>query len=167
MSAGFLDRVRFRELAEREARVSGSVPLSACPRLRELVEPGPAEIDASLACTRHESGIPLVSGQVDARLAMRCRRCLEPLAVRVRAPLKLAVVADETQLVPATFEAFIAEDGTGRLADLVEEEILLGLPAYPVHERAGECGEVAARVLEHARPAHEPGAFDLLRNLKT
>ena len=166
MSVGFLDRVRFRELAERGARVSGSVPLSALAQLRELVEGEPAEIDATLGVTWHDSGVPLVSGEVDARLAMRCQRCLDPVSIRVRTHVKLAVVTNETQLVPEEYEAFIATEGVGRLADLVEEEILLALPDYPLHDNVKECGELAARVQELGKTAREPGAFDVLRNLK-
>jgi uncharacterized protein len=166
MSAGFLDRVRFRELAERGVRISGSVPLSACARLRDLVEPEPAEIVASLALARQESGIALVRGEVDASLAMRCQRCLDAVALSVKAQMKLAVVENETQLVPDDFEMYVCVDGAGRLADLVEEEILLALPDYPTHATLEECGELARSLLEPARAPREGSPFDVLRNLK-
>src|SRR4030095_13505468 len=105
--------------------------------------------------------------QVDAELAMPCQRCLDRVPVRVQAELKLAVVADETQLVPDEFEPFISTDGLGRLADLVEGEILLSLPEYPVHESLQQCGELVVRVLELERPPHEHSAFEVLRKLKT
>jgi len=70
-----------------------------------------------------DSGVVLVRGEVSAELAMPCQRCLDRIPIHVQTELKLAVVADETQLVPDLYEPFIATDGVGRLADLVEEEI--------------------------------------------
>lgn len=166
MPVGFLDRVRFHELSERGARVSGTLALEACPRLVGLVEPAPAIIEAQLTLTVQIGGVPLVRGDIDAHLAMRCQRCLEAMPLRVRSELKLAIVADETQLVPEGYEAFIATDGTGRLADLVEEEILLALPDYPVHGSIEECGELVARVLELEQQEKEPSPFEVLRQLK-
>jgi uncharacterized protein len=167
MPAGLLDRVRFRELAERGARVSGRVPLTACPRLAALVAPEPADIVASVGLQMHGSGVPGVSGEVEAQLAMPCQRCLEAVAVHVHAPLKLAVVSDGTQPVPDDAEPYISPDGVGRLADLVEEEILLSLPDYPAHASLEECGEVAKRIVQLEQAPHEPRGFELLRNLKT
>ena len=167
MPVGFLDRVRFLDLAQRGAQVAGRVPLTSCARLAEVVEAESAEINASLTLSRHDSGVAIVRGHVDAELAMPCQRCLDRVPIRVQAELKLAVVADETQLVPDEFEPFIATDGLGRLADLVEEEILLSLPEYPVHESLQQCGELVARVLELEQPPHERSAFDVLRKLKT
>ena len=166
MPVGLLDRVRFLDLAQRGAQVAGRVPLSSCARLAELVEPEPAEIHASLNLSRHDSGVAIVRGQVDAELAMSCQRCLDRVPIHVQAELKLAIVADETQLVPDEFEPFIATEGVGRLADLVEEEIILSLPDYPVHESLQQCGELVARVLElEQAPREHP--FDVLRRLKT
>jgi len=167
MPVGLLDRVRFNELAERGARVAGRVPLTSCPRLAELVEPDAAEISASLTLSRHDSGVVLVRGEVSAELAMPCQRCLDRIPIHVQTELKLAVVADETQLVPDLYEPFIATDGVGRLADLVEEEILLSLPEYPVHENVQECGELAARVLQAEPAPRERSPFEVLRTLKT
>jgi uncharacterized protein len=167
MPVGLLDRVRFVDLAQRGAQVAGRVPFDACARLAALVEPEPAEIEASLILSRHDSGVAVVRGRVDATLAMRCQRCLDSVPIRVQAEMKLAVVTDETQLVPDEYEPYIATEGVGRLADLVEEEILLSLPDYPVHESVQQCGELVARVLELEQPAHERSAFDVLRKLKT
>jgi uncharacterized protein len=155
------------DLAQRGARVAGRVPLSSCARLAELIEPEPAgdPRDPHPVATRQRR-IAIVRGQVDAELAMPCQRCLDRVPIRVQSELKLAIVADETQLVPDEFEPFIATEGLGRLADLVEEEILLSLPEYPVHESVQQCGELVARVLElEQTPREHP--FDVLRRLKT
>ena len=167
MPAGLLDRVRFQELAERGAQLTGTVPLTACPRLAALVAPEPAEISVSLVVSEHSTGVPVVRGEIDAELAMACQRCLESVPVRLHASMKLAIVSDGTQPVPDDLEPFISRDGVGRLADLVEEEILLSLPEYPVHASMDECGEVAARLLQLEQAQHQPRGFELLRNFKT
>jgi uncharacterized protein len=166
MPAGLLDRVRFQELAERGAQLSARIALAACPRLAALVAPEPAEITASLVVSEHSTGVPIVRGEVDAELAMSCQRCLDSIPVRVHAPMKLAIVSDGTQPIPEDFEPFISRDGIGRLADLVEEEILLSLPEYPVHASLKDCGEVAARLLQQEQAPQEPHGFELLRNFK-
>lgn len=166
MSIGFEQRVRFREVADRGAEVSGCVPLAACTRLAQRVESAPAHIAATLRLALREGAI-VVAGTIEAELALPCRRCLEPLALRIQGPIKLAILADETQLAPEGCEPFLAPDGEGRLADLVEEELLLALPEYPEHARPGDCGLLARRLTEHAPPEDEGRPFRVLRDLKT
>jgi DUF177 domain-containing protein len=167
MPVGLLDRVRFHELAERGVQVTGGVPLSACPRLAVLATADSGAIDASLVVSRHDSGVPLVRGEVNAALSMPCQRCLDPVDVPVHVTMKLAVVTDETQLIPDGSEPYISADGVGRLADLVEEELLLALPDYPVHESMQACGELVNSVLEHEQTPQARNPFAVLRDLKS
>jgi uncharacterized protein len=57
----------------------------------------------------------------------------------------------EAATVPAELETALAPDGRLKLADLVEEELLLALPAAPRHA-AGQCPAARQETRESATP---------------
>jgi uncharacterized metal-binding protein YceD (DUF177 family) len=67
---------------------------------------------------------------------------------------QVMVVADDTEEVPGGFDPVIGDPERLSVTDLVEEQILLGMPLVPMHEDAAECGESAAG--EHIVAAEAP-----------
>ena len=57
---------------------------------------------------------------------------------------QLAVVTDDTEDVPGGFEPVLGDPERLSVTDLIEEQLLLGLPLVPVHATAAQCGAVAA-----------------------
>jgi len=73
---------------------------------------------------------------------------------------RVAILANEREAdsVPKELETVHAPDDRIRVADLVEEELLLTLPLVPLHESAEECQTVQDEVptpAEEAAPAPE------------
>lgn len=86
----------------------------------------PAENDAVLARGHVETEVPLI-----------CQRCMEPMTQRVVAQPEILFVRPQqaTALTQQGIEV-IAVEGRIDLRHLLEDELLLGLPMIPMHDRA-------------------------------
>jgi len=144
------DRVDPWRFAELGRELTGRVVLAGLARLaRSLVSGG--EADYELRFDRNADGRAVVEGHVAAELHVRCQRCLGPMVVAVDSRFALAFVRglDEANALPDRYEPAWSEDGLVRPIDLVEDELILCLPAVPLHPE-GECvpppeaGEVGA-----------------------
>ncbi len=101
-------------------------------------------------------GRPSLRVKAQGMLALRCQRCLEPLAFEVRADelLVLAGTQAEIDAEPADVNAADRVVGTKEMAvrDLVEDELILALPYAPRHPgcSAGAAGQAAEKTLPFA-----------------
>jgi len=128
----FIDPV---SLCEKRAHLKGSIELSTLDRLADLLfeTSGSARLDLRFGVSERRLE---VHGSVSAELTLLCQCCLEPLVFPVECPVKLAVArsVDEALLLPDEVEALMVEaDGEVALADVVQDELLLAIPAIPRH----------------------------------
>jgi uncharacterized metal-binding protein YceD (DUF177 family) len=65
----------------------------------------------------------------------------------------LMVVADELEDVPGGYDPVVGDAERLSVTDVVEEQLLLGMPLVPLHEDEADCGETAA-----ADDVVEPGS---------
>jgi uncharacterized metal-binding protein YceD (DUF177 family) len=63
------------------------------------------------------------------------------------------VVADELEDVPGGYDPVVGDAERLSVTDVVEEQLLLGMPLVPLHEDEADCGETAA-----ADASVEPGS---------
>ena len=175
MSAGLLKPSSFAELAQRRIEQEGTLSLGDCPRLAErlLLHPDSA-IAGHVALHLSEEGEVIADGWVKARVFAPCARCMEPVQLDVDSPFQVQIVkalteAPSGELTAEHGEFFLAPDGQGRLADLFEDEILLGLPQYPVHAQETQCGEVGSYLdkYEYQAEAEISHPFAVLQQLKS
>ena len=131
-------------------RFSGQIAPKAFSRLAEAVEQIDDNVDYDLQFDRDKEGRAIVEGRVKARLIMACRRCFEPVDVEVHSSFTLGIVATdaEAERLPTNLDPVVVSDEPMRLRDLLEDELLLSLPQFPVHEQ-DEC---------KAKPHSEPVA---------
>lgn len=142
-----------RALAARDWRLRCETPLRDWGRLAVLDPSGTVpdtvvRVDAGFR--EDESGVALLEGEVVARLRRVCQRCLEEMELEVCARLKLMFgSADElgAAATAAGFEYCELEPGM-TLRRLLEDEVLLSVPVFPVHERGEDCGMLAAKLAE-------------------
>lgn len=162
MSPPLPDRVDPWRLAERGKVLEGGVALADLPRLAPLLGAG-GEAAYRLVFGR-DDGRAVVSGQVRAEFVLRCQRCLEPMRLAVDRRFELAFVSglEEAAALPERYEPAVVEDGWVRPLDLVEDELLLAVPAVPLHER----GACRAPDAEPARAARDDNPFSVLASLR-
>jgi uncharacterized protein len=159
MSRAPADLVNAVELAGRAARLERTVGL---PQLPRLVDAGALEgtrLNAELEFGNLE-GRTTVAVQVEGEVFLACQRCLRPCACDVDESALLAVVARDTDEVPGGYEPLLGDAERLSVGELIEEQVLLGLPLVPMHATAAECGAVAT-VVEAI--ADEPAADEKQR----
>ena len=128
-------------LARNGQTLSGTLRVADLKRLAETVREPVGEVSFELRF-REEEGIPAMRGHIAADLTVTCQRCLGALRVHVEAEPRLAFVDSEaeesrlpSELHGEELEGVVLEPGEYiRPADLVEDEVLLGLPLFPTHD---------------------------------
>jgi uncharacterized protein len=124
-----------RKAAARGVSVKGSLELAELPRFRPLLAGDEGQIQATLALSRDEEHHSIIDVTVVAEVSVTCQRCLEAMITSLRCSNRLAVVWTDEQAkhLPRDLDPLICEDDCA-LWDLVEDELILALPAYSYHE---------------------------------
>jgi len=149
----------------------GTLPVAGFDRLRDslfAVAPGADggggiryEVRGSADARDH----PLLGLKVSGRLALQCQRCLKVLDHELMIDTALRLVPEEALDAemsddPDKADCIAASTELDLLA-LIEDEILLALPAYPRHEDAS-CGAST-----DAAGTEKDSAFSVLSKLGT
>ncbi|MBU6272942.1 MAG: DUF177 domain-containing protein [Betaproteobacteria bacterium] len=131
-----------RELARSGGSVGGRWPLARLPRLADTLTDTEGEVDWSLSgqsLRRADGGADLhLALSLQARVSLRCVRCLEPVPVAIDEERRYRLVANEQQALAQDpdDDEFDLLAVTPRLAaiDLLEDELIMALPLAPRHE---------------------------------
>lgn len=163
-------RVDLAELVTGAKRLSGSVSLAALPRLVELLENSTGTIDATLEFYGHRSGQPTARGSVDAKLDLQCQRCLEPVSVPISSTFEVTFVQSEDELgnLQQKIEPWLTDGDILELNRLVEEEVILAMPAIPVHRETSDCGKLIRQLESYTARGQATSTdrpFDKLKGL--
>ena len=149
-------------LAENRRVLKGELSIANMKRLSPLLASNAGSVDVELAFGVDETGQANVKGKVHTLVSMQCQRCMKTMELPIDAKVSLAFVATEQQAqdLPSHYEPLIVEDETS-LTALVEDEIILSLPAVPLHE-SEQCsvkGQFSSSVLDTTtEPAAESEA---------
>lgn len=134
-------------LAERRADIAFEIPFASLPRLSQALARMEGTASGHVRFGR-EGRFAAADVEVRARLPLTCQRCLGLMHLPIDTTTRVALVANgqEADEVPAEIEAVIAEDNRITVLDLVEEELLLGVPVVPLHADRAECEPAAGQV---------------------
>ncbi|MGB9669582.1 MAG: YceD family protein [Halothiobacillaceae bacterium] len=126
-----------RALIRQGITLKGEVHVAELPRLQGTVLRD-APIRFSLSFGKNDEGLAVVTGQVQGAVELTCQRCLEAVAIELDAEVGLGVVdsEEEAKRLPPELDPLILGEEPLRLADLIEDEILLALPVVPMHAHA-------------------------------
>ena len=150
-------------LADRQERLTGSVPLRAFERIREVLHDDKDSINFELHFGKDEQGVVFILGEFNVNLNVKCQRCMQPMDLPLQGEINLGVVKpDGAQNLPARYEPLPLSDNEISLEYLLEEEILLALPIAPAHER-GLCKD-NRHIEKYRRESASP--FAVLKNFK-
>jgi uncharacterized protein len=123
-------------LADKNACVEGDLQLSICDRLAEFLFDNSGCVRVTLHFARN-GRLATIKGHVSAVLVLKCQRCLEGVEWPISSDIKLSVVnsLDQANNLPDSYELLLMlEEGKIPLKDIIEDELLLGLPSIPKHE---------------------------------
>ena len=115
----------------------GRLPLSALERLQGLLFDAEGDVGYALQFDSDPLlKVPCAELRIDAELPLECQRSLQRFLFPVHLVQRLGLIRDEADeaALPAGYEALLVpEDGMMRLQDLVEDELVLAVPAVPVN----------------------------------
>ena len=113
----------------------GTLALSTLARLRPGLADDEGDVRFSADFDRNALQQPYVELRIATRLPLRCQRTLQRFLHPVELHQRLGLIRDEAQEaeLPEDYEPLLLPaDGALRLADLVEDELILALPVVPV-----------------------------------
>lgn len=154
--------------AGREYR--GELSLAGMERLgcavRDIDVP---DLDVSLFAGRDAGGVLCLEGRIQGVLHLTCQRCLDSVDYPVQIQFRLALVDSEAaaERLAEAYEPWLLEDERVVVRDVIEDELLLALPAFPQHADTESCVLPGYRQDEIESVAEEkPNPFAALARLK-
>src|SRR5690606_26105401 len=134
-----IDGLKF---AREARRLAGELDVAAMPRLQDSVFESTGYVLYALVGAIDRHGHPTIEVSVHGTIPLVCQRCLERLDYKLDRHSRLVLFASADALPDVAeedpdSEAIEAAD-VANVADLVEQEVVLGLPLSPVH--AQPCG---------------------------
>lgn len=126
-------------LAEHNSTLEGEIPLSGLSRFLEAV----LGIDEGAVCSVRLSFYMdaerrrIASGELKAPVNLECQRCMTAMQTTLESRFTLGLVTsdEQAQQLPKDLEPFLTDDFSADLWSMVEDELLLVLPAFPLHDR--------------------------------
>ena len=145
------ERFRLSELAAREAEVERVVEAAGLQRFAALCR-CLAPIRVRLRFRLDEAGRVQVQGRCSVQLVVECQRCLAPVERALAAEFACTVVGSdrEASRLGADRCVMLLNGDEAGLAQLVEDELILALPARPCTD--ADCPKAPARAFPEAAP---------------
>jgi len=161
-------RVDGVKLIDNNQQLSGQIDTKRLARLSAAIVRSDAPVTCSLSFERDAERHKVLTGQCSTHVVMTCQRCLGEVPLDVESEFQLALVFndDQAKQLPKRFEpAELDEDGLMDLWEIIEDEVLLSLPDFPMHP-VGECTAHMPEQNETNADAKRPNPFDVLAQLK-
>jgi uncharacterized protein len=156
-------------LADKRGALKGQIPLKSLDRLAEMLTDDTGMVAVDLFLGR-EGRLAKIEGRIQAVLALKCQNCLEAVEWPIDCIIKLGIVTsmDQANRLPEEYEPLLVEDEKILLKNIIEDEILLVLPAFPKHQH--RCfkpthGNNNTNSLTNDEPS-SPNPFSILAKLK-
>ena len=131
------DRVDPWRLAEQGETLKGRLKLGSLPRLAPLLADADGEAAFVLTFARDGQRRLLIKLDVQADLNLECQRCLANMVLKVDNEICLTPVQGliEAEQLPENLDPLMLGEGEYLdIAQLVEDELMLGIPSSPRHE---------------------------------
>ncbi len=136
MSANVPELVDVWRMVAARRGFEGQAPLASFPRLQGLLLDAEGEVRFALQFDSEPLlKVAYVELKIEASLPLECQRSLQRFLMPVGLVQRLGLIRDEADeaALPPDYEALLVpEDGMLRPLDLVEDELVLVVPAVPV-----------------------------------
>lgn len=122
-------------LARHGARFAGELPTAVFERFSAELLDSSGSVNVTLKLFRDDEYRTCVAGTLCTTVRLTCQRCLEPVELAVECEMSLAVVGDDEAAanLPQAYEPLVLDGERISLIDLIEDDLLLGLPVTPRH----------------------------------
>lgn len=152
-------------LADTGRSFRGEVAVSALERLCPLLSDNDGVLKVRLAFRLDERRIRVLQGSIDGEIRLVCQRCLQSLAFPLQIEFSLGIVTDESEIdrLPEGYEPLLVSGDPLITAEVIEDEILLVIPAVPVHSDEQRCD----MAYKNQPVTGKDNPFSVLEKLKT
>ena len=136
------EQVDHRKLANGGVALNGAFPVRRFSRLTACLANDEGLVHVSLGFGSVPSGVDgqdrnrtRLTGQLNARVNLVCRRCLGNLGYDLDCGIDAVLVEDEAALeeLPLSEDGILCEGRIVKIADLIEDDLILALPMVPGH----------------------------------
>lgn len=171
MSGSLPDRIDVLRLAETGRTLRGHLPLAALTRLAPTLHTVEGEVAVEMSGSK-AGRVRTLHGRIVTTLSLVCQRCLEPMTVPIDVQFQLGLVTTEEQVerLPEGLEPLLIAEPTLRLAEVIEDELVLALPIVALHPEGSACAArvpaAMAAVQEPVEPEPRKNPFAALAQLK-
>lgn len=142
------------QFAREGGRLEGEIAVAGMPRLHDLVTETTGVVRYRIEGSINAKRKPVLDVAVEATLPLLCQRCLDRVDYELRRTSHFVLTEGEQALPDVADEdpdtETLPADALADIEDVVEQEVLLGVPIAPMHP-AGICaaasdGDREARV---------------------
>lgn len=171
MSGPIPAHIEPRRLVDRGIVLKGPVSAAKMSRLNALLAAPAGDVQVELEFGRDEQRIAMMRGHYRVDATLICQRCLEPVEIPLNSRCEVGFVENDeaARTLPRQYEPVILDDESLDLISLIEDELLLALPAVPMHP-TGTCQHPPGFQSDDAgqpeEEASKPNPFSVLAKLK-
>lgn len=164
MPHGLPERIWPLALSRHGERLDGALAGRDLPRLRSAVSDFAGDVGVSLSF-QGEGRECTVRGAVSASLLLCCQRCLGPMQWQAQIDVATRFVSAGALDNDSELESVhLDEDGSTSLRELIEDEVLLAMPQYPLHDEQ-DC-PVRVQDVAPSEAEQRPNPFAVLADWK-
>ena len=169
------DKLRQRYQVQKEISRNGSfegeIALSEMQRLSEMLyvdDDGTStgKIEVNFEFSNNELDAAMISGHLETELELQCQRCLQAIAMPIQLDFRLLIDASDELVEASGLDSVYSDDGNIDIAEVVEDELILGLPLVALHEDDSCHKHWQAAEVDSAEAVKE-NPFSVLKQLKT
>lgn len=142
-----------------EAVIEGVWPVRNMTRLQDYLSDDSGLASVHLTFSRDANWRRIIQGEVSVTVQVTCERCLESFPLSLSESVRLAVVESEglAERLPEEIEPWLTDADTLSVTDIIEDQLILGLPIVARHEDT-DCMPAEQRdALRAVAAAEEPG----------
>ena len=163
-------------LAAREEHLQGSIPIKQMKRLLTALSSGDGDVFIDAVFSVDINQVVLLTGQIKTDTKLICQRCMGEMDLPISLDFQLAFVRSEAEMerLPEGYEVTLIEDTPMMLSDIIEDEILLALPAIPKHldehcpsDNEAQDWNSQQTIETNTESSKRENPFDILASLKT
>jgi uncharacterized protein len=153
-------------LVEKRQGFKGSVGLAKMKRLASLLVESSGDAGLEIQFGRDSAGQAIATGKVTAVVRLQCQRCLEPMDFNVNSEFSLAIVSSlaEARSLPENFEPLVVDQTALSLTELIEDEIMLALPAIAMHAEQCVAQSLTTPTTKDSRPRTKDSMYNAPRS---
>lgn len=143
--------------AESGSSLHGTLAIKDMQRLGTSLIAHDGEVQVHLQFEVDEQGTKILRGHLETQLKLQCQRCMQPFNYEIINDFVSGLVRseEEAKQLPDVYEpVLVKEDGMLVIQDMIEDELIIGLPIVPMHD-AMECKIELPKVILGSREVSE------------